>query len=162
VKKKTVFETEEYQICLRIRHLDLRITKARRIELEHLDITPPQIGILHFIQKFTSPCTVLELRRYMIHSNSSIMALLNRMEKKGLLRRQPDTKNKRYTRIVLTEQGKALYQKAMSLNTFKEIVSCLPLKDQDKLKEYVELMIDAAERHLETQKNNKHTRWTRP
>jgi DNA-binding MarR family transcriptional regulator len=152
MNKDTVFETEEYRIALLLRHVDLSITKARRNELEYLNVTPPQMGILHFAQEDDTPCTVLKLRQTMLHSNSSLVAVLNRMEKKGLIERQPDPRSKKFTRIVVTEKGQNTYRKAMNLSAFNTIISSLPVKDRQVLKEYLNVLQKAADELVKSQR----------
>jgi MarR family transcriptional regulator for hemolysin len=144
----TLWESVEHEIVVLLRHLDLAYTKARRNELEPLGITPPQIGILHFVQKSREPCTVIQLRKLMRHSNSALVALLNRMERKGLLKRQPDTASKKYTRIYLTEKGRDIYKRAMRLDSFVTIISSLPEDDQQRLKSYLATLTEATQKFL--------------
>jgi DNA-binding MarR family transcriptional regulator len=144
----TLWESVEHEIVVLLRHLDLTYTKARRNELAPLGITPPQIGVLHFVQKFQEPCTIVQLRKVMRHSNSALVALINRMERKGLLKRQPDPASKKYTRIHLTEKGRAIYKRAMGLDSFITIVSNLPEDDQQKLKSYLVTLTEATQRLL--------------
>lgn len=155
MKNDTAFETEEYKIALLLRHVDLTITKARRNELEHLGITPPQIGILHFAKEDGIPCTVLKLRQTMNHSNSSLVAVLNRMEKKGLIQRQPDPRSKKFTRIVVTEKGKAIYKQAMSLSAFNTIISSLPTEDRLRFKQNLNTLKQTAHKFLKSQTGTK-------
>jgi DNA-binding MarR family transcriptional regulator len=84
----------------------------------------------------------------MRHSNSALVALINRMERKGLLKRQPDHASKRYTRICLTEKGRDIYKRAMGLNSFVTIVSSLPEDDQQRLKSYLVTLTEAAQKFL--------------
>ena len=140
-----VFETPEYNLCLRIRHLDLLISRARRRELEALGVTPPQIGILHFVQQSDGPCTVLDLRNKMLHSNSALMNLLKRMEAKGLVRREKDPGNRRYTRITLTKKGHEVYRRAVDISVFNKVAAALPEADRERLRVYIETLISAAE-----------------
>jgi DNA-binding MarR family transcriptional regulator len=144
----TVFESEEREIAVMLRHVVLIMTKARRNELAHLDITPPQIGVLHFVQKFRTPCTVIKLRKLMRHSNSSLVAILNRMERKGLIKRQPDSQSRKYTRVLLTEKGKDVYERTAGLSAFIAIVSSLPEDDQQRLKSYLVTLTEAAQKFL--------------
>lgn len=147
----TYFESEEHEIVVMLRHVDLAITNARRNELAHLGITPPQIGILYFTQKYQTPCTVLKLRQLMRRSNSSLVAILNRMEQKGLIKREKDSGSKKYTRILLTEKGGDVYERAVNLSAFNTIVSSLPEEDRKRLKSYLDTLNEAAERLLEKQ-----------
>jgi DNA-binding MarR family transcriptional regulator len=144
----SAFESEEHEIVVLLRHLDLSYAKVRRNELEPLGVTPPQIGVLHFMQKFQEPCTIIQLRKLMRHSNSALVALLNRMERKGLIKRKPDTASKKYTRVSLTEKGRAVYKRAMSLDSYITIVSSLPEEDQQRLKSYLTTLIEAAKKFL--------------
>lgn len=144
----TVFESEEREIAVLLRHVVLIMTKARRNELAHLDITPPQIGVLHFVQKFQTPCTIIQLRKLMRHSNSALVAIINRMERKGLIKRQPDPQSRRYTRVLITEKGKDVYERAANLSAFITIVSSLPEDDQQRLKSYLVTLTEAAQKFL--------------
>lgn len=154
MEKETVFETQEYKIAVLLRHVDLTITKARRIELEPLGITPPQMGILHFAQDDGIPCTVLKLRRTMLHSNSSLVNVLNRMEKKGLIERQPDPRSRKFTRIVVTEKGQEIYQKAMNLSAFHTIISSLSAEDKQCFQQHLNVLKQAADKLLTHYKNS--------
>lgn len=144
----TTFETEEHDISVMLRHVVLLVTKARRNELEHLGITPPQSGVMHFAQKFQTPCTVIKLRQIMRRSNSSLVVIINRLERKGLMKRQSDLKSQKYTRILLTEKGKDVYNRAVNLTAFTTIVSSLYKEDQKRLKSYLVTMSEAAEKLL--------------
>ena len=65
-----VLVTEEHEIAVLIRRIDLLLSKTRRNELEHLGITPAQAGVLHFTQMFEKPCTIVQLRKSMGRSTA--------------------------------------------------------------------------------------------
>lgn len=150
-----VLETEEHEIAVLIRRIDLLLSKARRNELVHLSITPAQAGVLHFTQIFEKPCTIIQLRQSMGRSNSSMVGIINRMERKGLVKRQVDCQSKKYTRVLLTEKGKVLYEEAVSLSGFLTIISSLPKEDRQRLKMYLNALAKAAQKVLEEQQNSK-------
>ncbi|MGD9118447.1 MAG: MarR family transcriptional regulator [Dehalococcoidia bacterium] len=147
--------TEEHEIAVLIRRIDLLLSKTRRNELEHLGITPAQAGVLHFIQMFEKPCTIIQLRKSMGRSNSSMVGIINRMERGGLIKRQVDSQSKKYTRVLLTEKGKALYEEAVSLNGFITVVSSLPKEDRQRLKLYLSALTETARKVLEEQQNSR-------
>jgi DNA-binding MarR family transcriptional regulator len=150
-----VLVTEEHEIAVLIRRIDLLLSKTRRNELEHLGITPAQAGVLHFTQMFEKPCTIVQLRKSMGRSNSSMVGIINRMERSGLIKRQVDSQSKKYTRVLLTERGKALYEEAVSLNGFITIISSLPKEDRQRLKLYLTALTEAARKVLEEQQNSR-------
>ncbi|MFP3975823.1 MAG: MarR family winged helix-turn-helix transcriptional regulator [Dehalococcoidia bacterium] len=141
-------EYEEHQIARMLRHVSLLMTKARQNELAHLGVTPSQVGVLHHAQMFDTPCTIIQLRELMRRSNSSMVGIINRMERKGLIKRQVDSESKKYTRIILTEKGKNLYNQAVSLTAFAAIVSSLPKEDRQRLRSYLETLSTAAQNVL--------------
>jgi len=151
----TYYESEEHEIAVMLRHSVLLMTNIRRYELAHFDITPQQIGVMRFMQKFPTACTILQLREVMRRSNSSLVAIINRLERKGLVQRQTDSKNKKYTRVFVTEKGKELYEKAMEMSAFSIIISSLPEKDRQRLKSYVNTINRTAEKILDEQYKGK-------
>jgi DNA-binding MarR family transcriptional regulator len=145
----TYFESEEHEIAVILRHSVLLMTNIRRYELAHFDITPQQIGVMRFMQKFPTACTIIQLRKTMRRSNSSLVAIINRLERKGLVQRQTDSKSKKYTRVFVTEKGKELFKKAMELSAFTIIISSLPVEDRHRLKSYVNTINRTAEKILD-------------
>jgi len=84
-----------------------------------------------------------------------MVGIINRMERRGLIKRQVDSQSKKYTRVLLTEKGKALYEEAVSLNGFITIISSLPKEDRQRLKLYLNALTKAARKVLEEQQNSK-------
>jgi len=148
----TVFETEEHEIAVLIRRVDLFMSKARRNELVHLGVTPAHAGVLRFAQQFKKPCTIQQLRQSMGRSNSSMVGIINRMERNGLIKRQVDSQNKKYTQIIVTSKGKTLYDKAVGLSAFVTIISSLPKEDRKKLKQYLNNLSKVAQKVIEEQR----------
>ena len=150
-----VFETEEHELAVLLRGVNLLISKARQNELNHLGITPAYACVLHFTQKTEIPCTISELRQLIGMSNSSMVGVINRMERDGFIKRQPDNQNKKYTRILVTEEGRALYKKALELNAFTTIFSKLSREERQNLKKYLNSLEDMAQVVLAEQQNKK-------
>ena len=150
------FESEEHEIAVRLMHINLLLTRARRNELAHLSVTPQQIGVMRFLQKI-QPCTVTQLRKAMGRSNSSLVAVLNRLETRGLIKRQADSRNRKTTLLSVTDRGKKLYENAVELGAFSSIIRTLPGEDLQRLKSYIEAMITAAETFVDKQSSAKST-----
>jgi DNA-binding MarR family transcriptional regulator len=151
----TYYESEEHEIAVILRHSVLLMTNIRHYELAHFDITPQQIGVMRFMQKFPTACTIIQLKKVMRRSNSSLVAIINRLERKGLVQRQTDSKNKKYTRVFVTENGKELCKKAMEMSSFSIIISSLPAENRKRLKSYLNTINKTAEKILDEQKINR-------
>ena len=72
--------------------------------LEPFDVTPVQYGVLYCLWK-GDKTTPKEIAAELKLENSTISGILDRMEKKDLLKRQVSTKDRRYIEVVLTEKG---------------------------------------------------------
>jgi DNA-binding MarR family transcriptional regulator len=149
-----LWESLEHKIAVSVRTVDLLLGKIRHDELEHLGVTPAYVGVLHFAKKFDAPPTILELRDAMHRGNSSIVGIVNRMERDGLVTRQVDSQSKKFTRVVITEKGEALYEKAIQQDLFTRIISVLPVEDRNKLSEYLDILHREAKQVLDNQDLN--------
>lgn len=76
-------------------------------ELKVVDLTPVQYGVLKCLweKHMSSP---KEIADCMGIENSTISGILERMEKKGLIRREIDENDRRYIKISLTDASRRL------------------------------------------------------
>ena len=60
---------------------------------------------------------------------------LDRLEKAGLVRRIPDERDRRSVQIEVTDEGRALYERAVDAQAAKEaiVAEALSVKQQDEL-----------------------------
>lgn len=84
--------------------------------LEPLGIKPPQLDILVNLYR-REGISQQELARKLLVGRSNMSMLLPQMETKGLIERRADKQDKRVLRLHLTEQGRALTEKAMVIQT---------------------------------------------
>ena len=84
-----------------------KVFQEMKKELAADDITPIQHGVLKCLweKDLHNP---KEIARQLSIENSTISGILDRMETKGLIIRSIDPNDRRYIRVDLTEQGKAL------------------------------------------------------
>jgi DNA-binding MarR family transcriptional regulator len=89
------------------------VENAIELELKHLHITQPQVKVLNMLSRENRPVTLDELANWTIKELNSVFALVNRMEKKGLVKKiRKDDDPKTY--IALTEKGSILYHKKVT------------------------------------------------
>lgn len=72
--------------------------------LEPFGITPGQYGVLRCIWE-GGPTTPKEIARILRLENSTVSGVLDRMEKKGLIRRITDENDRRSVRVETTQEG---------------------------------------------------------
>ncbi|WP_454286665.1 MarR family winged helix-turn-helix transcriptional regulator [Rhizobium arsenicireducens] len=98
--------------------------------LAPLDIKPPHLDILVNLYRFEA-ISQQELARKLLVGRSNMSMLLPQMEKRGLIERRPDAKDKRILRLFLTEQGRELTTRAMAIQTelIERTLSVTPIDD---------------------------------
>lgn len=73
----------------------------------NFSVHPGQLFILEFV-KANSGCTQSEVAQNLMITPASVALSTKRMEKSGLLKKQPDKKNLRCKRLYITEKGEQL------------------------------------------------------
>lgn len=89
-------------------------TLTRR--LAALDIKPPHLDILVNLYRFDG-ISQQELARKLLVGRSNMSMLLPQLEKRGLIVRRGDEKDKRVLRLSLTDEGRSLTEQAMEIQT---------------------------------------------
>jgi DNA-binding MarR family transcriptional regulator len=87
---------------------DSIVTNAIELELKHLRVTQPQIRILTMLSRQGEPVTLEQLSNWTLKEFNSVSTLINRMEKKGLVKKTKKDGDLR-TYVNLTEKGSRLY-----------------------------------------------------
>lgn len=73
-----------------------------------LDLTSPQLRILEIVSKNgPAGCSVNTVKSYMLDPMSNVSRMLNKLEKKGLVRRSTSPDDQRSSVIHLTQDGKS-------------------------------------------------------
>lgn len=85
-------------------------------ELAALDIKPPHLDILINLYRFEG-ISQQELARKLLVGRSNMSMALPQMEKRGLIERRGDEKDKRVWRLYLTKAGHAVTEQAMEVQT---------------------------------------------
>jgi len=109
--------------------VDSIITNAVELELKHLRLSQPQARVLTMLSREGEPATIEELANWTLKEFNSVSTLINRMEKKDLIKkiRKPgDLK----TYVALTEKGSELYHKQVTERSIHLIFD--KLSDEEK------------------------------
>ena len=121
------------------------ITKIRRIvhqssniSLEEKFATILQMQALGFVKDHPK-ATVGELAQKLHMSSSSIAQLCDRLVSNGWVKREDDPKDRRVTRLSLTDKG-SKELKAIKLKHFKKMGQVFSLLDEEDLKEMVRII----------------------
>jgi DNA-binding MarR family transcriptional regulator len=110
------------------------VTNAVELELKHLRMTQPQVKVLTMLSREDRPVTLDELANWTLKEFNSVSTLINRMEKKGLVRKiKKDGDLKTY--IALTEKGSDLYHSQVTERSIHLIFNELSQEEKKQLKD---------------------------
>lgn len=104
-----------------------KLHRLSKSHLEQFNLSGAEYGIIRNLGD--TPLTLSELSRRMLRVNSNTTAMIDHLEAKGLVKREPDLKDRRVIRVKLTETGAELREKVLpEQNRFiQELLS--PLTD---------------------------------
>ena len=114
---------------------------SRQLLGQH-DITGPQLITLLTVEKY-EPVTASAIAGHIHLSPSTVIGILDRLETKGLIRRERDLKDRRLVQVSLTEQGKILAGNAPSPlhDTLTEAMDKLPETELMMIAESLERIV---------------------
>jgi DNA-binding MarR family transcriptional regulator len=92
-------------------------------ELRSLDLTMIQAAVLYWVKTCKAPPTPADLSRLLFRRPHTVLDLLGRMEKQGLVKRTRDPKRKNVSRIVLTDKGEKAFKRQKKVRGIAAILS---------------------------------------
>jgi DNA-binding MarR family transcriptional regulator len=111
---------------------DCIITNAIELEIKHLRMTQPQARVLSMLSREDRPVTLDELANWTLKEFNSVSTLVNRMEKKGLIKKEKKAGDLK-TYISLTEKGSDLYHKGVTERSIHLIFEKLSAEEKTRL-----------------------------
>ncbi|MBP1846050.1 DNA-binding MarR family transcriptional regulator [Rhizobium petrolearium] len=111
-------------------------------ELASLDIKPPHLDILVNLYRFEG-ISQQELARKLLVGRSNMSMTLPQMEKRGLIERRGDAKDKRVLRLYLTPEGRNVAEEAMAIQTalIERSLSTTPIEQCHAMAESMEKIV---------------------
>lgn len=92
------------------------LNQAFRQRVSHLGITPDQYSILRWLAEGDrAGLTQREITDLMASDPNTITSTLSRMEKAGLIARQPHERDRRANRVRLLPAGRGIFEEARAL-----------------------------------------------
>src|SRR5262245_4095371 len=102
-----------YQALLQLLRTSETLWNASRVFFARWDLSPSQFNVLNLLQGCSDGCTQIELSRRLIMHRSNVTGLVDRLEKRGLLRRQANATDRRAYAVVLTAAGTKLMRELL-------------------------------------------------
>jgi DNA-binding MarR family transcriptional regulator len=117
--------------------------------LAELDIKTPHLDILINLYRFEG-ISQHELARKLLVGRSNMSMLLPQMEKRGLIKRRGDDKDKRVLRLYLTPEGRSVTERAMVIQTdlIERVLSPEPIEQCMAMASSMERIIGVLQQDL--------------
>lgn len=131
--KGFVNSNDKYSLWLLLAQTRHAIMKARQRELAIYGISNQEGYVLFAINYIGDQATPAELSRWLLREPHSVSELLDRMEKKGLIRKVKDMEQKNRIRVVMSEKGREIFNKSTTRKSINKVISILTPEEQEQL-----------------------------
>ncbi|MBN1226384.1 MAG: MarR family transcriptional regulator [Deltaproteobacteria bacterium] len=143
--KKRPYADDRSRLWLLLSQTRHAIVKLRQRELASLGLSSIEVGVMTIVDSLDySEATPANIARFFLREPHAISQLLNRMENKGLVKKQKDLKPKNLVRIELTEKGHEAYKKGKNRKIIKKIMNRLSEKQRNELESYLRILLQTA------------------
>lgn len=122
--------------------------ETRDRELSRFGITGEQAAVLFAVKAIGDKATPAEISRWTLRESQSTSAILDRMEKAGLVAKVKDLDRKNMVRIAMTEKGERAYRESMKRKSSQKLLSPLSEAERQELRSYLERVRNRALRVL--------------
>lgn len=109
------------------------VQRAREVELSRVNISLIQAMVLYALKISPEPLTPSRLAKMLCREPHSMSALIDRMEKQGLIVKKHDLSPKNLVRVVVTAKGEEAFRRQRSMNTVTSITSILTDEERETL-----------------------------
>jgi len=111
------------------------LARYLEVELRRYDATLIRFNIMSTLFKNGGEMTPSEIAESVFREKNSITAVINTMERQGVVRREPSTNDRRSVKVVITDKG---WKEANKLNPIaqelsREVLSCMDKKQIEVL-----------------------------
>lgn len=110
-EKQINAEQVSMQIIMRLRQIIQEMSRHSKLLLENYKITTPQLICLHEVFQH-GPISIGALTKIVFLNNSTVTGIIDRLEKRELVRRVRISKDRRQIHIEITGQGIEFIKKA--------------------------------------------------
>ena len=118
--------------------------RAREKELNKYGISTMKAAVLFTVQAIGHEATPAEISRRLLRRSHGVSALLDRMEKEGLVKRVKDLDRKNMVRGEITEKGYQAYNDSTRRESIHRITSSLSEEERRQLKSWLLKLRDTA------------------
>jgi MarR family transcriptional regulator, organic hydroperoxide resistance regulator len=141
-------EDEDQDLWLLLTHTRYAVFRAREKELLRYGLSPEQMGLLFVVQALGNKATPAALSRHILRQPHTVSALVDRMARRGLVKKVKDLDRKNLVRVVMTEKGQKAYEISTKRGPIHRIMNTLSEEEKKDFKEYLEKILSKARKEI--------------
>ena len=141
-------EDEDQDLWLLLTHTRYAVFRAREKELQRYGISPEQVSLLFTVQALGNKATPAALSRHILRQPHTVSALVDRMARRGLVKKVKDLDRKNLVRVVLTEKGQKTYELSTKRGPIHRIMNELSAKEKNDFREYLVRLLAKARKEI--------------
>lgn len=116
--------------------------KVTEKELRPLGLSPMEAAVMFVVNAADERATPAEISRWLFRESHSVSGLLDRMERRGLVKRNKDLQKKNLVRISLTEKAREIAESYAGPKAIHRILAALTDEQRDQLGECLQTLRD--------------------
>jgi MarR family transcriptional regulator, organic hydroperoxide resistance regulator len=141
-------EDEDQDLWLLLTHARYAVFRAREKELQRYGVSPEQVGVLFVVQALGNKATPAAIARHIIRQPHTVSALVDRMSRRGLVKKVKDLDRKNLVRVVMTEKGKKTYEISTKRGPIHRIMNSLTTEERKEFRNYLEKILSKARKEI--------------
>jgi len=140
LKKRGPFESVQQEVSISIQRTSDQIQYRFAKLFKEYQLTQSQYNVLRILRGEGAPLPSLEIASRMISIVPAVTSLIDKLEKRELVRRKRSTKDRRVWYVALTSKGKKLVEKMdqPNLEMHSWLIGHLSKKESHQLLELLE------------------------
>lgn len=141
-------EDEDQDLWLLLTHTRYAVFRAREKELQRYGVSPEQVGLLFVVQALGNKATPAAISRHIIRQPHTVSALVDRMARRGLVKKVKDLDRKNLVRVVITEKGKKIFDISTKRGPIHRIMGTLSETEKQEFRSYLEKLLAKARKEI--------------
>lgn len=148
-RERADLDVEPLQVFSRISRLDTLLEQARGAAFDEHDLETWEFDVLSALRRVGAPYQLSPgvLVQQTLVTSGTMTNRVDRLERRGLVRRLPDPRDRRGVLVQLTPSGRALVDAAMAdlLEHERELLARMPGRDRERLAGALRALLSAVE-----------------
>jgi DNA-binding MarR family transcriptional regulator len=141
-------EDDDQDLWLLLTHTRYAVFRAREKELQRYGVSPEQVGLLFVVQALGNKATPAAISRHIIRQPHTVSALVDRMTKRGLVKKVKDLDRKNLVRVVMTEKGKKTYELSTKRGPIHRIMNVMEEEERKNFRATLEKIMAKARKEI--------------